>query len=49
LLAKIRLLYSYVIMENLHHMLSAYDANMPLYFGYQMRRYNVVSDSVSPS
>ncbi|XP_062134744.1 glycoprotein-N-acetylgalactosamine 3-beta-galactosyltransferase 1 [Drosophila sulfurigaster albostrigata] len=32
---------TYVIMENLHHMLSAYDANMPLYFGYQMRRYNV--------
>ncbi|KAH8378273.1 hypothetical protein KR093_010483, partial [Drosophila rubida] len=32
---------TYVIMENLHHMLSAYDANMPLYFGHQMRRYNV--------
>ncbi|KAM8715046.1 hypothetical protein ACLKA7_002145 [Drosophila subpalustris] len=32
---------TYVIMENLHHMLSAYDANLPLYFGYQMSRYNV--------
>ncbi|EDW63225.2 glycoprotein-N-acetylgalactosamine 3-beta-galactosyltransferase 1 isoform X1 [Drosophila virilis] len=32
---------TYVIMENLRHMLSAYDPNMPVYFGYQMRRYNV--------
>ncbi|KAH8418836.1 hypothetical protein KR222_011475 [Zaprionus bogoriensis] len=32
---------TYVIMENLRHMLGAYDANMPVYFGYQMRRYNV--------
>ncbi|EDV94074.1 glycoprotein-N-acetylgalactosamine 3-beta-galactosyltransferase 1 [Drosophila grimshawi] len=32
---------TYVIMENLRHMLSAYDPNMPVYFGYQLRRYNV--------
>ncbi|KAH8274125.1 hypothetical protein KR044_011425, partial [Drosophila immigrans] len=32
---------TYVIMENLQRMLGAYDPNMPLYFGYQMRRYNV--------
>ncbi|KAH8378274.1 hypothetical protein KR093_010482 [Drosophila rubida] len=32
---------TYVIMENLHHMLSAYDANVPLYFGHQLRIQNV--------
>ncbi|XP_032293431.1 glycoprotein-N-acetylgalactosamine 3-beta-galactosyltransferase 1 isoform X2 [Drosophila virilis] len=38
---------TYVIMENLRHMLSAYDPNMPVYFGYQMRRYNVGNDCCS--
>ncbi|ALC39815.1 CG3119 [Drosophila busckii] len=32
---------TYVIMENLLQLLSAYDADMPVYFGYQMSRYNV--------
>ncbi|XP_068140299.1 glycoprotein-N-acetylgalactosamine 3-beta-galactosyltransferase 1 [Drosophila tropicalis] len=32
---------TYVIMENLRYMLSYYDPDMPVYFGYKMTRYNV--------
>ncbi|XP_030244362.1 glycoprotein-N-acetylgalactosamine 3-beta-galactosyltransferase 1 isoform X2 [Drosophila navojoa] len=32
---------TYIIMENMRRMLSVYDPAMPLYFGYQMKRYNV--------
>jgi len=37
-------LHRYMVMENLQHLLSGFDPDTPVYLGYKMSRYNVVSD-----